>query len=250
MVVTYTENPMTNFYLQKNLRDIKEIEKNCEFRTDTVYRDCCYKITNNSTVKHDIKIPKKQAKTKPIKPCFDNQFCWTKVYKSPTTRKNVECKKKHRNIVIDCNLAISEKKACQNLEECENHNLPNSYTNLPRPEIITQIGTSVTSINNSKHVKISEWYKNAMPKLLCPCCCGGEDQMEPYQRATDAYDSIDLKSVSNPYLHLADLDASLMSIIQLHGRLKSRRTRKFYLNMVKAVFHNTYKNAISFLYSH
>lgn len=243
MVVTYTQNPTIKPYLQDKLKYVKEITKNSEFRSDEIYKDCCYKLPNNKPATK-VKNPKRLTKANPVKPCLNNPFRWTKVYRSPLARKHYDCK--HPNIVIDRNVVVPEAKVLQNPDDFESLNPPNNFQ---QPEVVRQtVGTSVTSIIRSKHDRLYNWYKQAMPRLICPCCCGGEDQIETYQNTVDSYESIDLKTVSNPYLNLTSLDASLMSILQLHGRWKSRKTTKIYTDIAKVVLRNTYKNAISLMF--
>lgn len=87
-----------------------------------------------------------------------------------------------------------------------------------------------------------------MPKLLCPCICGGEDGAEnmPYNRqnATDSYESIELRTDSDKDLPPLNFDASLMSIIFLQKNLNQHKTPKMYPKIITGIIQNAYKNFI------
>lgn len=242
MVILYTSGLNADFH-KENYKDLNEICKNSVYRNDMVYKECSYRLSDTCNSKKKIdasKVIKPSIKSTSVK-SIDNHFSWTKVYKSPTTKRHIE--ENHKSIVIEYNIAKIQNEQFINNEECKDPEIKIDERDLV--EVITQaVSTSVTSIPKPV-LRKPTWLKyNSLPKFLCPCCCGGEDNIETDQSGAESYETINLKAASNIFLPNIDLDPSLMSIIQLHGHLKARKTPKFYASIIKVLLRNTYKNAI------
>lgn len=233
---------------KENYHDLNEICKNSVYRNDMVYKECSYRISNTSNTS------KKLSPLRSIKPStpatskksINNQFSWNKVYKSPTTGRHID--EKNKNIVIVNNVAETQNNLFLHFEETKIVEPTVDERNLV-DVIVQAVGTSVTSVPKPV-LRKQTWPKyNSLPKFLCPCCCGGEDNIEANQSADESYETINLKTTSNIYLPTIDLDPSLMSIIQLHGHLKARKTPKLYAGIIRVLLRNTYKNAVGILQS-
>lgn len=219
---------------KENYKDLKNICKNSVFRNDMVYKDCSYRLSNISNAEKKINSktgnPSKKPTLKNSTINNNNQFSWSKVYKSPTTRRHID--EKHKNIVIEYNITDIQNKQLLNNEKFTDPQTKMDERDIV--EVITQaVGTSVTSIPKPS-LRRPTCFKYSLPKLLCPCCCGGEDNIDRNQSA-ESYETINLKTVSNIYFPTLDLDPSLMSIIQLHGHLKARKSSKLYASITKVL---------------
>lgn len=243
MVVSYT-SALESDHNKENYNDLNEICKNSVYRNGMVYKECSYRLSNTcNKVKKVNKLKVKPPTKVPSNTSINNKFSWTKVYKSPTAKRQID--EKHKNIVIVNNVAeIQNTKLIDNEEVVETKMDEHDLV-----EVIAQAAsTSVTSFPKPA-LRKPTWLKyNYLPRLLCPCCCGGgEDNMETNQSAAESYETINLKPNSNIYLPTVDLDPSLISIIQLHGHLKARKTPKLYASIIKVLLRNTYKNAIGMI---
>lgn len=242
MVISYTSGLKANSN-KENYHDLNEICKNSVYRNDMVYKECSFCLSHTCNANKKVKSLKvvKPSTESTSKKSINNQFSWTKVYKSPTTERHID--EKHKNIVIVNNVAEIQNKKFLTSEESEVVETRMNESHLV--DVITQaVGTSLTSIPKPV-LRKPTWLKyKSLPRFLCPCCCGGEDNVDTNQSAAESYETINLKTTSNIYLPPIDLDPSLMSIIQLHGHLKARKTRKLYASILKVLLRNTYKNAI------
>lgn len=233
-------------------QDLKHIRANVIYRSNSIYKDCtCPKISSKNTPKRK-KVEKaskinnttKKAVTDTTE--INDHFIWSKVYKSPATRRQGT----RNDIVKDKSIAPTDFSFLFP-EQQDNDNISN-ITEVPC--ITTQAkGTSVTSLlrakRNSKIVKF--WTLLNFPRFACPCCTGGgSDAAESeccYRSAAESYETIDLKADSKTALPSLELDPSLMSILRLHRNLKAEKTPKVYAKMIKIVLQNTYKNVVTIL---
>ncbi|KAF9414321.1 hypothetical protein HW555_007718 [Spodoptera exigua] len=146
-----------------------------------------------------------------------------KVYHSPITDRQCKVKQVEQT-------TISKQPYIQiDTDQLQGHE---NDTNIQACHIVPteNVSTSMTSFVKPRQTvaaRINKWYKMTFPKLLCPCCTGGDDTLATYRarNAAGSYESIDLKH-SNNALHSLDLDASLMSIIHMHRSFKPKRTPK------------------------
>lgn len=248
MGVSCTENCLDYTKCSKGkLEDIKVITANAIYRDNSVYKECStFQIPPKTCTKSkidEISYKETNSTTKKVKTNND-RFFWSKVYKSPTTKRQVEIKtpiiKDNSLVAADFNLLFPQ-------SECDNLSMNNEV-----PCVTTQtIGTSVTSFIRPINKDANRWCIFSFPKLSCPCCTGGSDCLEPvpycYESAADSYESINLKADSKTLLPSLELDPSLLSILRLHKNLKSKKTPRIYAKIVKIVLQNTYKNAVSIL---
>lgn len=223
--------------LQQN---IKQISNNCIYRSGEIYKECSF-----------VTLAEKQSKKKIGKQALN------------ATENNIthpiNVTKEESDIVVDNNVPefIQYNPVADQLEHVDI---------IPKKNKIEQIktktiGTSLTSLKAPLNRKWGLWKKFGLPRMLCPCCCGGGQDgagMElPYgayycqsagaAASAGSYENIDLRTVSNIVFPSLNLDASLMSIFNVHKRMNPRETPKFYVNMLKMVLRNTYKNTFSTL---
>lgn len=229
------------------LQTIENIEAACKlekisqdhytgYRNDAVYKECSFPIQKSK--KSNKKLNKRDATNEKIqknKPTTNfDKFSWTKIYRSPIPVRS------QRNSVIELNELKSAIKQNQEVELFDtniklNQNTTQTYLSRPLEE------RSSIRLQHSICSKLG-------PKLLCPCCCGGDDKMEscdmPYNRQTtsDSYESIDLTNNSNTFIPI-NLDASLVSILCFR-KLSRQKNKSMYIKMALAVIRNSYKNII------
>lgn len=249
MVVTYT--PSFSSYLSHEKEIRKQYFKNAAFRTDVVYKECSYRIPPKDTNTKQISDKRKMHKSKPLGQFTANHFSWSKVYESPVQHEHAS-KHIHDNIVIDTSVLdveeipiellslISEPIVIKNrVEE------PNQVTIETRESKVAFPIPSATKDPKFSSRK-SKWAKVSLPRLLCPCCTGPDENIDAYQTTAASYEIINLKP-SNPNVRNLDLDASLLSLLQMHGNLKQKKTPKIYAKIAKILLRNTFKNAVYLL---
>lgn len=238
-------------FSKRKLQDIKHISANAIYRNNSVYKDCsAYKKPLKNTSKGKTgKVASNITYHDTTKKALDSKlnndrFFWSKVYQSPTPRRQPEYKPA---IVKDPSLVHTDFSFLFPIE-LENDNV---LMNAEVPSVPTQtIGTSVTSFLRPINQNVKHW-RFSLPRLRCPCCSGGSDCLEPipycYESAANSFVSINLKAQSNPVLPSLELDPSLISILRIHHHLKTKKTPKIYGKIVKIIMKNTYKNAVSIL---
>lgn len=255
MGVSYTDNGVSCPNKERQNENISEVNINSMYRSEEIYKECSYQLPAMNffkTKKRKLTNPNLKSQDIIIELPMNNQdlytqYYWSKVYNSPVTER--QCKQKQ---VKDTTRRHSSEYNL-NCEHCANFK---NDTNIVLPSHMSteNVATSVASFLKSRQSlssKVKEWYKDTFPRFLCPCCTGGSDGMAPYhsQSAVGSYESIDLKVCSNNAIDSLNLDASLMSIIHLHKRLKTKRPPKPYAKIVRGVFRNTYKNAMCLITS-
>lgn len=211
--------------------EIKEITSNAVYRNNVVYKECSYEIPKLNIVKNQhnnkIECPSKDHLNK------SSLFTWSKVYKSPLERK--------RCITQKCD---SELDNCQDVDiicECDKMN----ETTIQVTK--NTVGTSAISLNKFKkqlntHLLLR---KIASPRFLCPCCTGGDDNLDQcYRNTTKSFDSVDLTTKSDVLSPNLELDPSVLSLMRT---LEVKKKPRIYTKIIGLVLRNTYKNAVCLL---
>lgn len=255
MGVSYTDNDTTCPNKEGHGENVNEVKMSSIYRSNEIYKDCSYQLPSihlfKTKKRNPLSNPKLEAQINrefaECKQSFNSQNYWSKVYHSPITDRQCKVKQVEQNtsskqssdIQLDTN----------HLESLQNDTNIQACRSVPTENIATSM-TSFVKSKQSVKARVKGWYKMTFPRMLCPCCTGGDDGPAPYcaHSAAGSYESIDLK-LSNNALHSLDLDASLMSIIHMHRSLKLKRTSKDYAKIISAVLNNTYKNAIDLISS-
>lgn len=256
MGVSYTENCISCPDKQVQGRNISEVNIRAIYRSDEIYKECSYQLPTNNLFKtkkqklvtNSILQPQEMNRQLPkTNQHLYTQYYWSKVYPSPATERQ----SKDRPITHSIRRHSYDSKIDTTQFEKREIISNRSYTYQTSTE---NVGTSVASFLKSRQslsTKVKAWYKITFPKLMCPCCTGGSDGVAPYntQSMGGSYESIDLRACSNNALHSLNLDASLMSIINLHRSMKTKRRPKLYGKILRGIVCNTYKNAVCLIKS-
>lgn len=224
---------------------IQDLNLNAFYRNDAVYNECSYEIRNILT---DAKKTNKSKKATSYSD-FNSSFTWSKVYKSPIIKK-----KKIINTDSECVFykkprpeseysAVKDKRNVKQSDKAVEHVKTKNANTLVRSTLTIPRRTSQLIITKKSQ------YKTILPKLLCPCCCWGEDKIENVyaHNLQESYENIDLINNPDNALQYLDLDESVLSMIDLQIKLISKRTRKKYTTIVKQALYNAYVDTIKLL---
>lgn len=250
MVFSFTENCTTCTTAKKGqIENINIRNGSSIYRSDVIYKECSYELPALHLFR-----PKKKSISalesqesyaiKELRKYNENQDAhnyWLRVNQLPVVERQCKVKKDLQETCEQSSDYNFDTDQFRSLKIENNGHAPHII--IPTDNVATSVA-SFLKHRQSLKTKVKTWYKNTFPKFVCPCCTGGSDAGAPYhsQTAAGSYESIDLKASSNNALHSLNLDASLMSIINLHRTLKPKRTPKAYAKILGSVLQNTYKN--------
>lgn len=225
---------------EKN-NDFRNLRLNAQYRTDAVYRDCSYEIRALHVLNAKRKKPPK-AKVSVLSN-LNPSSTWSKVYKSPlpNTRKlhhlEEENTIKHNETPESLDEAFENTK--NHFEADKNTIILADSQNTDTPITCGNIFEGGTPMNLKPN-----WQQTVLPRLLC--CFGGEDSLENIKNHSsgETYDSISLSYISNIASDCLNLDASVMSIIDLQRTLKTKQQLKTFTKNVKQAINAFYKDVI------
>lgn len=234
MGVSFTDSYEVN-NKNKQYSDIKNIKLNANYRNDEVYQECSYQTPTLKSLKNVKDVSDLVGVHNNIHHKTNMEQSWSKVYKSPPPKRHSP------QLEVGVNV-INSLSNLNNLTEIE-------YKRTKINEVAVSPRTSMTCVKTTDNDRVqkSRWNKITFPKFVCPCCTGGDDDVENLnnQRPTTSYESIDLKVGSDSEMFSINLDPSLMSIIRLQKHLKARRTPNTCGKLVKVLLQNTFKNIIT-----
>lgn len=251
MGVSYTENYISEPIKCEKSDIIKEININAIYRSNTVYKECSYRLPaikffrtkQKKTKSNSILHTEESNKTPKEFQSLHTQYSWSKVYHSPLTEKQSKLKEDIVHDNVNGNIPVLNNVRDDILDDI-------IEDNKEIVQITTEnVGTSIDTFRKPYCVigKVKSLCKII---TVCPCCTGGDDDAGdgPYRNRVTAasFESIDLANTSN-VINPLHLDASILSIIYLHRIRKSKRTPKHYAKILRCVARNTYKNALYLL---
>lgn len=141
---------------------------------------------------------------------FKSQHSWSKVYHSPVERQVKE--------------TVNHDNKFAKLNYNEICTQPHSYFDITRRNAATSTNSFKRSRQNLIR-KAKYFYNKSVPRSLCPCCTGGDDNdVGPYRskEPVESFDSIELKSLDS-----LDLDASVMSFYHMY-KISTRNVSTIY----------------------
>ncbi|CAH2094515.1 unnamed protein product [Euphydryas editha] len=228
MGVPFLHNIDSSMFKDNHGEKLAEIEI-CDYKNDVVYRECSLpKVTNKlrtKTSRKVLKVTKRNVKTESY-----DKFSWTKVYRSPIPMRSNEDKKELNKIASTAVLPSNSEK---NIDK-------NSVCII---QVTTQTSMQTLPILSSS-IQNTRLCSKIKPKLLCPCCCGGDDQIQTYdqpyrcQQATDSFESIKLNTPTT-------VSASFTSILSLQRRLKRTKNTVMFSRILTRIVRNTFNNFIT-----
>lgn len=247
MGVTYIESYIQYAKGSKILlpQNIQDINANSVYRSDEVYQNCSspaqlskYK-RNRITPCYKTKVAHHNLKKRSFEKAIQR-------YKSPIVKQ--EIREKLMEPQTD-GLKSTE------LTSLAAEKIENIIDFAPRPESTNeQTNTTATTVAAGYKVPARKclWI-NLLPKMRCPCCCGGGEDRDvaPYSKvyklAKDSFQSVNLTTASVTSHSALDLDASLMSMLNMNRDKKCTKTPKYYAKIAQCVLRNTYNNTVSIL---
>lgn len=221
---------------EKDKNDIINENINGIHHNDNIYKECSYpKCTSKKALSKHAQISQFPVHKSLMSERYD-RFSWTKIYRSPVPRRLCHDKLQLDEPTSNTNV-LSDLSPISNDKEDDANVI----------KITAQ--TSAISFVSPKRKK--PMCSKILPKLMCPCCSGGDDCVEesrtPYinkSAKSNSYETIDLKPNSANDFSL-NIDASLMSMIYLQRNSKHKMAES-YAKMIKTVLRNTWKQ---FLYA-
>lgn len=229
-----------------------------QFKNDSVYKECCYPIKELKQKQHQRKdniskifkndqIIKNMNNTK-----LDNNFLWTKVYRSPVPNKQIDEPQNGIDSICESLISRQSNKASKTVKTLHD-TFPQLFETQASIASIVNTRTTMSQSASSK----KNLFNKLSTKVLCPCCTGGDDGIENarefYDRhnATNSYETIDLSKPSDYNVEGSiKMDTSRISTENLHKEgLSDKRKCNNYQKVFKAIASNTYKNLISLFHA-
>lgn len=233
MGVLYTENFCDNY--NEKVKFLNNVQ--LSYKPDAVYKDCSYDLPIKERQRHLTRLkcinriltsslsmnrqPKPKKPIEKMKPPVEDFFM--NYIDNLPTKSDEPIDVETHDSKITCELAMQDSEACAS---------------------VTAVVEEPDSPTSSK-----KWKRMLRPRLVCPCCGGGDDGELPMPyapravaaAAADSYETIAL-GCSNTGLSHLDLKESLMSMIHLQRRPK--KTPLFYAKIAKYVLRNSYKSTV------
>lgn len=229
MGVSFLQNIDSSIINDNHSEKLSEI-RICDNKNDAVYKECSLpKYTN----KRRTKIPRKTLKVtnRNVTTKSYDKFSWTKIYRSPIP---TPCNESRKELNRTASPAILPPNSEKNIDENKTSIIDvTTQTSLQTLPILSN-----TIQNNRLCSKIT-------PKLLCPCCCGGDDQIQTYdqsysyQQAAGSFEDIKLNRLTN-------VSTSRTSILFLQRQYLERpKNTMMFSKILTTVVRNTFKNLIT-----
>lgn len=216
-ILTYAQSRVT-----KPDDIIKDIEYN-NYHNNEVYKECTYSI---DTTKNDLLLNRNEKrvknshniKKKTCKETLNDNFFWKKIYRSPILNRT----KNESSIELG---EPESHKSNENFDDKKEEGTRRDSEIANQIQDVTQMTGMHTKDKNIIPRKRT-FFAALVPTLLCPCCRGGDDEIDNIdspQRSMDLYESIELKTNNSDNLSMVKLDASLMSIMHFKNKLNKKK---------------------------
>lgn len=129
-------------------------------------------------------------------------------------------------------------------------------------DIVTTKTNKMNRVKPNKSTSKALFIIKSFPKMICPCCTGGDDNLEDQYKIENEMklkldDGINITSLqkkssaiknSSQRSSSINLNASVLSILHFHS-LKTSKKFEYFTKIVKSVMRNSYKNTIGMINS-
>lgn len=249
-VEAFVEQP--KYFNKEIYLNAKNAALNALYRSDEVYKEC------SIPVEKSIKIV---TKSKIVNPKFSKVKCGKQnsmctLYESPTVILNGNddthdtCEKSTLNTGLDntaLDAGLSNAYDIINLYDKQTESNVSVCIKLLEHKVKTQCHIPTTTIDSrvKYHKKRTACKWIGLPKFVCPCCTGGDDNAESLYKAQSIVNSCEsIYGLRRATSTVYSIKGSFLNVSNHHKDFKLRNTIKFYTKLCN-LYKVCYKNRVN-----